>query len=196
MINIIWIFFISVGIITSFFTGKVEQVTEALFEYSKISVDILIGMVGTLTLWLGILKIAEKAGLIQSLSKLLRPILVRLFPEVPHDHPAMGNIVANIAANIFGLGNAATPFGIKAMQELQTLNPNKERATNAMVMFLAINTSSVTLISSSILAMRSAAESASPTITLGPTILSTTISTITAIIAALIFQRMKFFEKN
>ncbi|MGL5955136.1 MAG: nucleoside recognition domain-containing protein, partial [Brevinema sp.] len=167
MINYIWMSFIVIGVIVSIFTGNVQSVTDASIEYSKLSVELAIGLIGTIALWCGLMRVAEEAGLVKVLGRALRPIMIRLFPDVPPDHPAMGSMVANIAANMFGLGNAATPLGLKAMKDLQTLTDDKETATNAMVMFLAINTSSVTLISSSILAMRVAADSKNPTEMIG-----------------------------
>ena len=195
MINYIWMFFILVGVIVSIFTGNVQAVTDATLEYAKLSVELAFGLIGTIALWSGLMKIADEAGLVKALGRLLRPLMIRLFPDVPEDHPAMGSMVANIAANIFGLGNAATPLGLRAMKDLQTLTDDKETATNAMVMFLAINTSSVTLISSGILAMRVASNSTNPTETIASTILATTISTTVAIIAAKLYQKMKIFNK-
>ena len=195
MINYIWMFFILVGVVVSIFTGNVQAVTDATLEYAKLSVELAFGLIGTIALWSGLMKIADEAGLVKALGRLLRPLMIRLFPDVPEDHPAMGSMVANIAANIFGLGNAATPLGLRAMKDLQTLTDDKETATNAMVMFLAINTSSVTLISSGILAMRVASNSTNPTETIASTILATTISTTVAIIAAKLYQKMKIFNK-
>ncbi len=195
MINYIWMFFIFVGVVTSICTGNVQGVTDAAMEYTKTSVDIAFGLIGTIALWCGLMKIAEEAGLVKALGDSLKPIMIRLFPDVPPDHPAMGSMIANIAANMFGLGNAATPLGLRAMKDLQTLNDEKDTATNAMVMFLAINTSSVTLISSSILAMRVASNSANPTETIGVTLLATCISTVVAVIAAKAYQKMKIFNK-
>ncbi len=195
MINYIWMFFILVGVVVSIFTGNVQAVTDATLEYAKLSVELAFGLIGTIALWSGLMKIADEAGLVKALGRLLRPLMIRLFPDVPEDHPAMGSMVANIAANIFGLGNAATPLGLRAMKDLQTLTDDKETATNAMVMFLAINTSSVTLISSGILAMRVASNSTNPTETIASTILATTISTTVAIIAAKLYQNMKMFNK-
>ena len=123
-----------------------SAVTEAAIDMAKVSVEIAIGLIGIMALWLGIMKIAEASGLIRIIAKLLKPLTIRLFPDVPADHPAIGSIVLNMSANILGLGNAATPLGLKAMEELQELNEKKDTATNAMVMFLAINTSSVQLI--------------------------------------------------
>lgn len=190
MINAIWAIFIIAGIGVSMIKGNVNEITIASIDSAKTAVEICLGLVGVMSLWMGIMKIAEEAGIVNALGNALKPVLKRLFPEVPENHPAMGNIVANIAANFFGLGNAATPLGIKAMQELQELNPDKETASNSMIMFLAINTSSVTLISSSVIAYRSAANSANPAEIIAPTIIATMVSTIVAIVAT------KFLEKR
>ena len=149
-----------------------------------------------MALWLGLMKIAEEAGIVRGMGLLMKPIMVKLFPEVPADHPAMGSIVANMAANFFGLGNAATPLGIKAMQELQDLNENKEEASNAMVMFLAINTSSVTLISSSTIAYRSAAGAANPADIIAPTIVATVVSTTVAIVACKLLEKLPKYKRE
>ncbi len=176
MINYIWCGMIIIGIIVGTLTGNIEAVSTAAIEWAETAVELSLGLIGVMALWLGLMKIAEEAGIVRGMGLLIvrgmgllvKPIMVRLFPEVPADHPAMGSIVANMAANFFGLGNAATPLGIKAMQELQDLNENKEEASNAMVMFLAINTSSVTLISSSTIAYRSAAGAANPADIIAP----------------------------
>ena len=157
MLNVIWLGMIVIGVIVAMFTGNLQAVTDAAISSAETAVELSIGLIGVMSLWLGIMAIAEKAGLIKSLGKGLNPIMKKLFPEIPAEHPAMGAMIMNIAANILGLGNAATPFGIKAMQELETLNDHEGVATDAMVMFLAINTSSVTLIPATVIAMRSAA---------------------------------------
>lgn len=194
MINVIWFLLLAVGIIVGAFTGNIEAVTDAAISNAKTGVELSLGLIGVMTLWLGIMKIAEDSGMIRSLAKALRFVMVPLFPEVPEDHPAMGAIIMNMAANMLGLGNAATPLGLKAMQELQTLNPNKDTATNSMVMFLAINTSSVTLIPASVIAIRAAAGSANPTEIIGPTLIATTASTVAAIIAAKLLQNLPTFK--
>mgnify|MGYP003623658972 CR=1 FL=1 len=173
MINGIWCGLIIIGVIVYMFTGKIQAVTDSAISSAGTAVEISIGLVGVMALWLGLMKIAEEAGLVKAMGKAMKPLMVKLFPEVPADHPAMGSMVANMAANFFGLGNAATPLGIKAMQELQELNTNKDEASNAMVMFLAINTSSVTLISSSVIAYRTAAGSANAAEVIAPTIVAT-----------------------
>ncbi len=190
MINYIWAGMLIIGFIVGAVTGNLDKVTNAAIDNAETGVSLSLGLIGVMALWLGLMKIAEDAGIIEKLARLLKPITVRLFPDVPPEHPAMGAMVMNIAANVLGLGNAATPLGLKAMQELQTLNPEKDTATNAMVMFLAINTSSVTLIAASTIAILSAAGSANPTSIIGPTIVATTISTTVAIIAAKLLQKL------
>ena len=162
MINYIWYALIAIGIITGFATGNVQGITDAAISNAKTAVELSLGLIGVMALWLGIMKIAEDAGLVKKLSIALKPVMTRLFPDVPGDHPAMGAILMNISANVFGLGDAATPFGLKAMKELQSLNADEETATDAMCTFLAINTSSVTLIPATIIAYRAAADSANP----------------------------------
>ncbi len=140
MIHIIWFLLLAVGILVGAATGKMQKVTDASIESAGTAVTLSIGLIGVMALWLGIMKIAAEGGLVKLLARAVRPIMFRLFPEVPKDHPAMGAMMMNISANILGLGNPATPLGIKAMTELEKLNPHKGIATNAMVMFLAINT--------------------------------------------------------
>ena len=196
MINYIWCGMIIIGIIVGTLTGNIEAVSTAAIEWAEIAVELSLGLIGVMALWLGLMKIAEEAGIVRGMGLLVKPIMVRLFPEVPADHPAMGSIVANMAANFFGLGNAATPLGIKAMQELQDLNENKEEASNAMVMFLAINTSSVTLISSSTIAYRSAAGAANPADIIAPTIVATVVSTTVAIVACKLLEKLPKYKRE
>ena len=196
MINFIWCGMIVLGIIVGTLTGNIEAVSTAAIEWAETAVELSLGLIGVMALWLGLMKIAEEAGIVRGMGLLMKPIMVRLFPEVPADHPAMGSIVANMAANFFGLGNAATPLGIKAMQELQDLNENKDEASNAMVMFLAINTSSITLISSSIIAYRSAAGAANPADVIGPTIIATAVSTTVAIIACKVLEKLPKYKRE
>jgi len=194
MINVIWFSLIAIGVVVGALNGNILAVTDAAINSAKTAVEISIGLIGVMALWLGIMKIAEESGLIKSLAKALKFIMVPLFPEVPADHPAMGAMIMNIAANVLGLGNAATPLGLKAMQELQTLNPTEDTATNAMVTFLAINTSSVTLIPASVIAIRAAAGSANAAEIIGPTIVATAASTIAAIIAVKMLQKLPCFQ--
>ncbi|MGF7184998.1 spore maturation protein A [Desulfitispora alkaliphila] len=183
MINVIWMLLLVTGIITAAVRGKIEVVTEAAMEAAQTSVTISIEIIGVMALWLGIMKIAEKGGLINFIARGLRPVTRFLFPSIPKDHPAMGPIIMNISANVLGLGNAATPFGLKAMQELQKTNPNKKVASDAMCTFLALNTSCITILPATVLAIRVAANSANPTEIVGTTIFATTIGTIVALTA-------------
>lgn len=194
MLNIIWAALIIVGFSVGALTGNINNVTNAAIESAKSAVELALGLIGVMALWLGIMKIAEDSGLIKLISKALKPIMIFLFPDVPETHPAMGAMIMNISANILGLGNAATPFGLKAMEELQKLNKYMDTATNAMVTFLAINTSSVTLIPATTIALLAAAGAPNPTEIIGPTIISTTISTTAAIIAAKSLQRLPTYE--
>ena len=143
-------------------TAPIEAVSKAMVESASGAVELAIGLVGVMTLFLGLVKIAEAGGMLTILARLIRPLMVRLFPEVPPDHPAMGAMILNMSANALGLGNAATPFGIRAMQELDKLNPQPGTATDAMALFLAINTSSVTLLPTGVIALRAAAGSLDP----------------------------------
>lgn len=194
MINIIWAFFIVVGVIVGGMTGNIESVTEAAIDSAGNAVELCLGLIGVMTLWLGLMRIAEEAGLVGVIAKVVEPFMKHLFPDVPSDHPAMGAMILNIAANILGLGNAATPLGLKAMKELQKLNYKKDTATDAMCMFLAINTSSVTLIPATTIGLMVAAGSSNPTAIIGTTIIATTVSTVVAIIAAKIFEKMSMFR--
>ena len=191
MLNYIWFGMMLIGVVAGIFTGRIDEVTAAAIDMSKVAVQISIGLIGIMALWLGIMKIAEKSGLIQIIARGLRPITIRLFPDVPADHPAMGSIILNMSANMLGLGNAATPLGLKAMEELQELNPKKDTATNAMVMFLAINTSSVQLIVPATVVALMGVASSQIFIT---TILATLCSTITAIFMVKMLGKMKRFS--
>jgi len=181
----------AIGVGAGIYNGKIDAVTEAAIDMAKVSVNIAIGLIGIMALWLGIMKIAEDSGLIRIIAKGLRPITIRLFPDVPEDHPAIGSIVLNMSANMLGLGNAATPLGLKAMEELQELNPHKDTATNSMVMFLAINTSSVQIILPATVVALMGASASDIFIT---TILATLLSTIAAIAAVKVLERMKRFS--
>ena len=187
MLNYIWFGMMLIAVVVGAITGNIDAVTEAAISMAKTAVEIAIGLIGIMALWLGTMKIAEESGLIRIIARALRPITIRLFPNVPEDHPAIGSIVLNMAANILGLGNAATPLGLKAMEELQELNPNKDTATNAMCTFLAINTSSVQLILPATVVALMGAASNQIFIT---TIVATGLSTIAAIIAVKTLEKM------
>ena len=191
MLNYIWFGMMMIAVVIGTITGNIDAVTEAAINMAKTAVEIAIGLIGIMALWLGTMKIAEESGLIRIISRALRPITIRLFPDVPSDHPAIGSIVLNMAANILGLGNAATPLGLKAMEELQELNPNKDTATNAMCTFLAINTSSVQLILPATVVALMGAASNQIFLT---TIVATGLSTIAAIIAVKTLEKMNRFN--
>src|SRR5205085_10558846 len=163
MLNYIWFGLMAIALIVAAFTGKAEAVTTGAVDSAKTAVEIALGLVGIMTLWLGIMRVAEKAGLISMLGRVLRPFSRLLFPEIPPDHPAIGGMILNVAANMLGLSNAATPLGIKAMEELQTLNEEKETASDAMVTFMVLNTAGIQFIPATIIAVLAAAGSASPT---------------------------------
>jgi len=189
MVNFIWLAMILAGIIVAGSQGKIEVVTAASLEAARTAVDLALELIGLMALWLGLLRIAEEAGLVGLLARGLKPLTRLLFPELPPDHPALGAILMNLSANILGLGNAATPFGLKAMQELQKLNPSPEEATPAMCTFLGLNTGCITLLPATIIGIRAVANSTDPTIIVGPTILSTGASMLAAILADRLFRR-------
>ncbi len=170
-------------------TAPMQALGMAMIDSATSSVTLAIGLIGVMALFLGLMKVAEAGGLLVIIAKTIRPLMVRLFPDVPPEHPAMGAMVLNLSANALGLGNAATPFGIRAMQELDTINPHKGTASNAMVLFLAINTSSVTLLPTGVIALRAAAGSADPAAIVPTTLFATICSTTLAIIAAKLYQR-------
>ena len=191
MLNYIWFGLIFISVVVGTITGRIDEVTEAAISMSKTSVEIAIGLVGIMALWLGTVRIAEESGLIQIIARALRPITIRLFPDVPSDHPAIGSIVLNMAANMLGLGNAATPMGLKAMKELQELNQQKDTATDAMCTFLAINTSSVQIILPATVVGLMGAASNQIFIT---TIIATGLSTVAAIVSVKFLSKMKRFK--
>ncbi|MFZ5826963.1 MAG: nucleoside recognition domain-containing protein [Bacillota bacterium] len=162
MMNLIWLGLILVGVTVAAFTGKAPAVTDAAFAGGKLAIETIIGLAGLMALWMGIMKIAEKSGLMEGIAYLLKPVVRWLFPSVPGDHPAIGAMLMNISANMLGLGSAATPFGLKAMQELQELNDDPETASEAMCTFLTLNTASITLVPGTIIALRATYGSANP----------------------------------
>ncbi|HSW60972.1 MAG TPA: nucleoside recognition domain-containing protein [bacterium] len=187
-INTIWLMMVLISVVAASYTGNMSGLTASVFESAKSAVTLAIGLVGAMALWLGIMKVMEEAGALKLIAKAVRPVMTRLFPDVPHDHPAMSAMVMNIAANMLGLGNAATPMGIKAMTELDKLNKEKGTATNAMCLFLAINTSSVTLLPLGVITVRASAGASEPASILIPSILATILSTSSAIIASKLLQ--------
>lgn len=189
MIHYIWLFMILSGVVAGIAQGRIEIVTQAALHGAKDAIAVCIGLISILVFWLGMMKIAEDAGLLQKLANLLRPIAKFLFPSVPKDHPAMGYILSNVSANLFGLGNAATPMGLKAMEELQKLNPNPKVATPAMCTLLALNTSGLTLIPTTIIGIRMKHGSVDPTDIIGPTLLATCCATCMAVFLDRYYQK-------
>ncbi len=199
-LNYVWIAFFLIGLVIALFKLIVFQdyeifkkLVDGIFDASKSSVmDVALPLTGVMVFFMGLMNIGEKAGAVNFLARILNPFMKRLFPGVPDKHPAMGQMVMNFSANMLGLDNAATPFGLKAMESLQTLNPNKDTATNAQIMFLVLHTSGLTLIPLSIIAYRAGAGSTNPTSVFIPLMLATAVATIASIIITGIYQRLKF----
>ncbi len=189
MVNIIWTLFIACGIIYSIFTNNVEVVNNTIMESSKTSLDMIMQIFPVLALWMGLMNIAEKSKLLDKFSNLISPVLTKLFPEVPRGHESLSYIASNIIANVFGLGSAATPFGLKAMDSLQKLNKKKDTASRSMITFLIINTSGVTLVPTTIISMRMMYKSVNPTSILLACIIGTACSTIGGIFVDRIFTK-------
>ncbi|MNZ35803.1 Spore maturation protein A [compost metagenome] len=183
MVNKIWLALIIIGFAFAAIKGDINVVTQAAFDGAATGVTVCFGLISVLVFWLGIMRLAEDAGLVKTISRWLGPIVSYLFPDVPKNHPAMGYILSNMSANLLGLGNAATPMGIKAMQELQELNPDKETASPAMCTLLALNTASITLIPTTLIAIRLNFNSANPAEIVGSTLLATAVATTAAIVA-------------
>lgn len=175
---------------------KIKSITQAALDYAATAVNIALGLIGIMALWLGVMKVAEEAGLVKGLTRLLTPLTKRLFPDVPPDHPAVGAMIMNISANMLGLSNAATPFGLKAMEELNKLNPKLGTATNAMCTFLVINTSGLVLIPATAIAVRAAAGSANPGIIIGTSIFGAGCATLAGLISVKLLQRLRYFKKD
>ena len=202
VLNYIWVAFFVIAFLMALgklvFLGDMEIFTtlvNSTFSSSKNAFEIALGLTGLLSLWMGIMKIGERSGMIQALSRWLSPVFCRLFPDIPKGHPAMGSIFMNLSANMLGLDNAATPLGLKAMKELQELNPRKDTATNPMIMFLVINTSGLILIPVSIMMYRAQMGAAQPTDIFIPTLLSTAISTTVGILTVSLSQRINLLCK-
>jgi spore maturation protein A len=191
VLNIVWVGLIVAGVAVAAIGGRVDAVTEAAMTGAKLGVETIITLTGIMIFWLGLARVAEKAGLIQALGRAMRPVLRLLFPAIPRDHPAMGAITANVAANMLGLGQAATPFGLKAMAALQELNGGGTVASAAMVTFLVLNTSGVTLIPATVIALRATAGSANPAEIVGTTLVATLSSTALALSVDAVIRRRK-----
>ncbi len=202
VLNYIWIGFFFIAFIIAFvrliFWGDTDifpAIMKNVFEMAETGFTLSLGLTGVLSLWLGFMKIGEKAGVIRAFARVLNPLFKRLFPDIPQDHPAIGSIVMNISANMLGLDNAATPMGLKAMKEMQELNKNKDTASNAQILFLVLNTSGLTLIPISIMVYRAQMGAADPSDIFIPILLATFFSTIVGLIVVALFQKIKLFDK-
>lgn len=202
VLNYIWVAFFLIAFVIAagkfLFAGDVEvfpAIMSSTFDTARSAFEISLGLTGVLSLWMGIMKIGEKGGLVAALARFLSPVLCRIFPDVPKGHPAMGTMFMNFSANLLGLDNAATPMGLKAMQELQELNDKKDTASNPMIMFLVLNTSGLTLIPVSVLLYRAQLGAANPTDVFIPILLATTVSTIVGLVVTSIYQRINLFNR-
>ncbi len=194
MLNGIWLGLMLASVVYAAFTGRMDAVKMAAISGARDAVDLVIGLVGVMALFLGLMRVAQEGGLLRAVQRGLAPILRRLFPDVPIEHPAMGAMIMNLASNVLGLGNAATPFGLKAMTELQTLNRTPGSASDAMVLFLAINATSVSLFPLGVIGVRASMNSASPEAIWIPTLLATSVSTGTAILLCFALRRLPMFR--
>jgi spore maturation protein SpmA len=193
VLNYIWLALVVLAVAIAGWTDRWKEVTDGAFDGAKTAVTIALGLIGIMALWLGVMRLAERAGLVQQIARALQPLMRRLFPDVPGDHPAMGAMLMNMAANMLGLGNAATPLGLRAMRDLEALNPRPGIATNAMCTFLAINTASVQLIPTTAIAILVAAGSTRPTAIVGTALLATLCAAATAIIAVKLLEKLPLF---
>jgi spore maturation protein A len=194
MLNVIWLGMMFLAVIIGVIEGRLDQVVSAVTDSARLGFELAIGLTGIMSLWLGIMNIASQSGLVAKLARVLRPILRRLFPDVPVDDPAMGAIVLNIAANMLGMANAATPFGLQAMKELQRLNTHVHTASNAMCTFLAINTSSIQLIPVTAMAYLAANGNLHPSRVIISSLVATSISTLVALIAVKQLAKLPFYK--
>ena len=196
MLNYIWFGLMMIALIVGAINGKLTEVTNAAVNSAATSVEIAIGLIGIMAMWLGIMKIAEEGGLIKMLARAIRPVARFLFPEIPDGHPAIGSMMMNVTANWLGLGNAATPLGLKAMDELQSLNKKKDTASNSMVTFLAINTASITFIPMTVIAVRTELGSANPFEIISTSIFASTCACIAAITASKLLSKLPSIKKS
>jgi spore maturation protein A len=196
MMNHIWLAIVILAIVLGGINGKIENVTKSAIDAAGSSVTIAIGLIGVMALWLGIVKIAEDSGLMSILAKIIAPIMKRLFPDVPAGHPALASMTMNIAANMLGLSNAATPLGLKAMEDLEKLNEHPGTATNAMCTFLTINTAGLQIVPATMIAVMASAGSKDPTAIIGTTIAATFLALIAGITAVKILERLPIFSAS
>jgi len=196
MLNIVWLALLVGSVAVAFWTGNVKEVVASATESAGSAFTLALGFTGIMALWLGIMRIAEESGLVALLTRVIAPIMAFLFPRIPARHPALASMAMNIVANMFGLNNAATPLGIRAMKDLDELNPHKGTATDEMCMFLAVNTSSVQLVPAGAIASMAAGGSSDPTVILLPALLATCASTAVGIIAARLLSRLRRFRQE
>lgn len=203
LLNYIWIFFILLGFVfavfSAFATGNFDifsNILNAVFDMSKLGFELSLGLTGIMTFWLGLMKVAEQAGIVNVMARMVEPLFGKLFPEIPKNHKVYGSIIMNIAANMLGLDNAATPIGLKAMKELQELNPHKERASNAQIMFMVLNASGLTIIPITIIVYRIQLKANNPADIFIPILIATFFSTLAGIIAVSIVQRINLLKKQ
>lgn len=196
MLNIIWLAMMVVAVITAFFTGKIDAVVLSITDSAKFALTLAFGLTGIMALWLGIMRIAEASGLIEKITLLLRPILSKIFPDVPKNDPALGVIAMNLAANMLGLTNAATPFGLRAMEALEKLNPTPGTATNAMCTFIALHSANLQLMPTTAIAVLVTAGALNPTDIIAPLLLSSLITITLAIFVAKLFERKSSVAEN
>ena len=194
MLNYIWFGLIIVAVLLGGINGKIEAVTKAGLDSAGNAVTIAIGLIGVMALWLGVVKIADEAGLMKLLARAIAPVLRLVFPDVPRDHPAISSMMMNIAANMLGLSNAATPLGLKAMEDLQKLNPHPGVATNAMCTFLAVNTAGLQLIPASMIGLMASAGSKEPTAIIGTTVAASACAAVAGLTAAKLLERLPLFD--
>jgi len=202
VLNYIWLFFFfaafATGLVQTVVLGRTDifpEMLKATFDSSKLAFDISIGLTGALTLWMGLMKVGEEGGAVKILSRIVRPFFSKLFPEIPKDHPVYGTMMMNFSANMLGLDNAATPVGLKTMQQLQELNPEKEKASNAQIMFLVLNTSGLTLIPISVMVYRAQLGAANPADVFLPILLTTFFSTLSGLVAVALVQKIRLRQK-
>jgi spore maturation protein SpmA len=194
VLNYIWLALVVLAVAIGGWNNRLSEVTAGAFDGAKTAVTIALGLIGIMALWLGVMRLAERAGLVQKIARGLRPVMRRLFPDVPPEHPAMGSMLMNMAANMLGLGNAATPLGLRAMRDLERLNPRPGVASNAMCTFLAINTASVQLIPATAIALLASAGSTRPTAIVGTALMATLCAATVAITAAKLLEKLPFFR--
>jgi len=194
MVNIIWALMAIFGILYAMINGTMAEVNQAIIESANDAVTLSIGLISILVFWLGVMKIAEEAGILKVISKMMRPLILKLFPDIPKDHPAIGYIISNFTANMFGLGNAATPLGIKAMQEMKKLS-NSDIASRSMITFLAISTSSITLVPTTVIAIRKQYNAVSPTEIVSTTLIASLAGMTSAILIDRFYYKKEAWRK-